>query len=344
MQKYDIVAEIGQAHEGSLGIAHSYIDAMAQAGVNAVKFQTHIAEAESSEFEPFRVKFSYEDCSRFDYWKRMEFSEEQWIGLKTHCDEAGVEFLSSPFSLAAIDMLERVGVKRYKVGSGEVNNHLLLEYLAKTGKPILLSSGMSSFEELDASVAHFKAFDTPLSIFQCTTSYPTHPDNWGLNVIQELKQRYRVPIGYSDHSGDIYACLFAAAQGAELFEFHAVYDKAMFGPDAKSSLTPAEVSKLVKGLRQYEKSLLNPVDKTTNSKYSELKGIFEKSLAVNKDLPAGHVLRLEDLETKKPKGRGINAAEFRSILGAKLVRPLSKWNFLNKTDLDEKENMCCCNG
>ena len=331
---YDIIAEIGQAHEGSLGIAHSYIDAMARAGVNAIKFQTHIAEAESSKFEPFRVKFSYEDDSRFDYWKRMEFSEEQWIGLKTHCDEVGIEFLSSPFSLAAVDMLERIGVKRYKVGSGEVNNHLMLEYLAKTGKPILLSSGMSTLEELDNSVALVKAYGTPLSIFQCTTSYPTKPENWGLNVIHEFKQRYKVPIGYSDHSGDIFACLFAAAQGAELFEFHAVYDKSMFGPDAKSSLTPAEVSKLVKGLRQYENSLLNPVDKNTNSQYTELKVIFEKSLAVNKDLPEGHVLRLEDLETKKPKGRGINAAEFQSILGAKLVRPLSKWDFLNKTDID----------
>lgn len=332
----DIIAEIGQAHEGSLGIAHSYIDTMAQTGVNAIKFQTHIAEAESSEFEPFRVKFSYEDDTRFDYWKRMEFSEDQWIGLKTHCDEVGIEFLSSPFSLAAIDMLERIGVRRYKVGSGEVNNHLMLEYLAKTGKPVLLSSGMSSFAELDDSVALLKAFGTPLSIFQCTTSYPTKPENWGLNVIHELKQRYGVPIGYSDHSGDIYACLFAAAQGAELFEFHTVYDKSMFGPDAKSSLTPAEVSKLVKGLRQYEQSLLNPVDKSSNSQYSELKGIFEKSIAVNKDLPAGHVLRLEDLETKKPKGKGINAAEFQNVLGARLARPLSRWEFLNKTDLDEK--------
>ena len=333
---FDIIAEIGQAHEGSLGIAHSYIDAMAQAGVNAIKFQTHIAEAESSEFEPFRVKFSYEDETRFDYWKRMEFSEDQWIGLKKHCDEVGIEFLSSPFSLAAIDLLERVGVKRYKVGSGEVNNHLMLEYLAKTGKPVLLSSGMSSFEELDDSVALLKSFDTPLSIFQCTTSYPTQPENWGLNVIVELKKRYGVPIGYSDHSGDIFACLFAAAQGAELFEFHAVYDKSMFGPDAKSSLTPAEVSKLVNGLRQYEQSLLNPIDKSSNSNYSELKRIFEKSLAVNKDLPSGHVLRLEDLESKKPKGKGINAADFQNILGARLVRPMCKWEFLNKIDLDEK--------
>lgn len=102
-----LIAEIGQAHEGSLGIAHSYIDALATTGVNAVKFQTHIAHAESSEFEPFRVKFSYEDDTRYDYWKRMEFSAEQWAGLKQHCDDKGLEFISSPFSNAAVDLLEK---------------------------------------------------------------------------------------------------------------------------------------------------------------------------------------------------------------------------------------------
>lgn len=113
-----LIAEIAQAHEGSLGIAHSYIDALAETGVNAVKFQTHIAEAESSAFEPFRIKFSYEDATRYDYWKRMEFTPAQWDGLREHCDRAGLEFISSPFSLAAVDLLETVGVKRYKIGSG----------------------------------------------------------------------------------------------------------------------------------------------------------------------------------------------------------------------------------
>ena len=109
-----IIAEIAQAHEGSLGIAHSYIDALSETGVNAVKFQTHIAEAESSVFEPFRVKFSYEDNTRIDYWKRMEFTPEQWKGLKEHCDEVGLEFMSSPFSLAAVELLESVGIQKGK--------------------------------------------------------------------------------------------------------------------------------------------------------------------------------------------------------------------------------------
>ncbi|WP_311196036.1 N-acetylneuraminate synthase family protein [Antarcticibacterium sp. 1MA-6-2] len=125
-----IIAEIAQAHDGFLGIAHSYIDALSKTGVDAVKFQVHIAEAESSIHEPFRVKFSTQDKSRFDYWKRMEFSVEQWQELRTHCDEAGVEFMASPFSNAAVDLLEKLEVKRYKIGSGEVNNFLMLEKIA----------------------------------------------------------------------------------------------------------------------------------------------------------------------------------------------------------------------
>ena len=143
-KKIEIIAEIGQAHEGSLGIAHSYIDALVDAGIKVIKFQTHIAEAESSIYEPFRINFSYEDKCRFDYWRRMEFSEEEWNGLKSHCDRLGVEFLSSPFSLQAVELLERLDVKRYKVGSGEITNKLLLKRIAETKKPIILSTGMSS--------------------------------------------------------------------------------------------------------------------------------------------------------------------------------------------------------
>ena len=142
-----LIAEIGQAHDGSLGILHSYIDAVATTGVDAIKFQTHIAEAESSAAEPFRVNFSYEDATRYDYWHRMSFTKAQWIEIKKHCEEVGLEFMSSPFSQSAVDLLEEIDVKRYKIGSGEVNNFLMLEKIAKTGKPIILSSGMSSFVE-----------------------------------------------------------------------------------------------------------------------------------------------------------------------------------------------------
>lgn len=328
-----IIAEIGQAHEGSLGIAHSYIDALAGTGVDAVKFQTHIADSESSQFEPFRVKFSYEDDTRLDYWRRMEFTPEQWTGLMSHCEEKDMEFISSPFSNAAVELLEKLGVGKYKIGSGEVSNFLMLEKIAKTGKHIILSSGMSSFSELDASVAFLKSKNAPMSILQCTTAYPTQPKEWGLNVIGELKARYGVPVGFSDHSGDIYACLAATALGAELLEFHVVFDKRMFGPDAKSSLTIDETKKLVDGVRQIKTSLTSPIDKSDNNKFSELKSIFEKSLAINKNLPKGHRICLEDLEAKKPKGQGIDAKDYPKVVGMPLLKDLSSGSFLNHADL-----------
>ena len=328
-----IIAEIGQAHEGSLGIAHSYIDALAKTGVDAVKFQVHIAEAESSIHEPFRIKFSTQDKSRFDYWKRMEFSLEQWQELKNHCDEAGVEFMASPLSNAAVDLLEQLGVKRYKVGSGEVNNFLLLQKIAATKKSLILSSGMSSFSELDETVAFLKNLKIDFSILQCTTSYPTRPENYGLNVIKELKERYNVTVGYSDHSARIETCIAATALGAEILEFHAVFDRQMFGPDASSSLEIEEIKQLVAAVKNISLAKQHPVNKADNSEFADLKNIFEKSLAVNKDLPAGHVLTFENLESKKPKGYGIEASKFQEVIGKRLKTDLKQWNFLREEDL-----------
>lgn len=328
-----IIAEIAQAHDGSLGIAHSYIDALAETGVNAVKFQTHIAKAESSDFEPFRVNFSYEDATRFDYWKRMEFSLEQWKGLKQHCVKSGLEFMSSPFSVAAVDLLEQLEVKRYKVGSGEVSNLLLLNRIAKTGKPILLSSGLSSLLELRQAHDFLKPFGNELTMLQCTTAYPTQPKQWGINLIAELHNEFKLPVGFSDHSGDIFACLAAAAAGAQVLEFHVVFDKKMFGPDAKASLTIDQVKLLVQGVRQMEIALAHPLRKSESEDLS-LKKMFGKSLAVNKDLKKGHLIALSDLESKKPEGHGVKAADFEQVLGKKLIKDLPAFAFLKKEDLE----------
>lgn len=333
MFKVFIIAEIAQAHDGSLGILHSYIDALAATGIDAIKFQTHIAEAESSTYEPFRVKFSYEDDTRFDYWKRMEFTLEQWKGIKKHCDEVGVEFISSPFSNMAVDWLEEIGVQKYKIGSGEVSNFLMLEKIAKTGKEIILSSGMSSFSELDDTIHFLKPFGNKLSVLQCTTKYPTKAEDIGLNVISELKMRYELPVGLSDHSSTIYPSLSAVSLGAQILEFHVVFDKTMFGPDSKSSLTIAEVKQLVEGVRFIEKSLQNKIDKNNNEKYQELKKIFEKSLAINKDMKAGDVISFDDLEAKKPSDHGISAKEYKKVLGKKIKKDMKKWDFINMDDL-----------
>lgn len=329
-----LIAEIAQAHDGSLGILHSYIDAVAKTGVQAIKFQMHIAEAESSIHEPFRVKFSKEDATRYDYWKRMEFSLEQWKEIKAHCDEVGLDFICSPFSNMAVDWLEEVGVHTYKVGSGEVNNLLLLEKITQTGKPIIISSGMSSFTELDQTVTFLKSKKADFSILQCTTAYPTQPEQYGLNVIAELKERYNVPIGFSDHSASTSTGIAAVALGAEILEFHVVFHKEIFGPDTAASLTLMQTKLLVEAVNKIHIAQNNPINKNNNEAFKELKSIFEKSLAINIDLPKGHTITFADLESKKPSGFGISAQKFNEVIGKKLVNNKTKWDFLNEEDLE----------
>ncbi|WP_299550048.1 N-acetylneuraminate synthase family protein [Seonamhaeicola sp.] len=328
-----LIAEIGQAHNGSLHKAHDYIEAIATTGVNAIKFQTHIAEAESSIYEPFRVKFTDKYATRFDYWKAMQFTLEQWQELKAHCDDVQIEFMSSPFSNAAVDLLEEVGVACYKIGSGEVNNFLLLEKIAQTSKPVILSSGMSSYEELDKTVDFLKSKEVVFSIMQCTTAYPTQPEQYGLNVIQELKARYGVRVGFSDHSARAETAIAAVALGAEILEFHTVFSKNDFGPDVSSSLTINEIKALTEAVRNIEKALISPVDKFDNSKFAELKSIFEKSLSINKDLKAGHAIQFSDLEAKKPANKGIPASIFKEVIGKRLVKDMKQWDFLTEDDI-----------
>lgn len=325
-----VIGEIGQAHEGSIGLAHAYIDALAHAGANAAKFQVHLADAESSIYEDFRVKIPYQNGSRFDYWKSMEFTAEEWNGLKKHCEKAGLHFLASPFSLAAVDLLNAIGVIGFKIGSGEVDNLPMLDKIAATGKPVILSSGMSSWAELDQAVMLLKSRGTAVSILQCTTAYPAKPHQWGLNVMHEMSQRYQVSVGFSDHSGDIFACLAAAALGAGLLEFHVTFDKRMSNPDASSSLTFRQATTLITGIRRIETALNFPVNKDANATFSRMKSMFGKSLAVNRDLRKGERIQCTDLETKKPAGFGVAAARYQEVLGKTLTRDIAQWEFLTE--------------
>ena len=329
-----IIAEVGQAHDGSLGIAHSFIDALSDTGVDIVKFQTHIAEVESSKYEPFRINFSYEDATRYDYWERMEFTLEQRKGLADHCAEVGLEFMSTPSSLAAVDLLEKVGVKRYKVGSGDISNKLLLKKLSLTAKPVILSTGMSITEEIQNALLQFSTSKNHISLLQCSSKYPTEPQDVGLNLIHKYKSIFKCPVGYSDHSGDIFACLAAVALGAELIEFHTIFDKKMFGPDSRSSITIREIKQLAKGVKYISSTIHNPVGEDVPKEIAKMKSIFEKSLSINKNLEKGHIIKFEDLEGKRPSGHGINPSNYEDALGKKLKVNKLKYEFLNYEDLE----------
>ena len=330
-----IIGEVAQAHDGSLGMAHAFIDAIADSGADAVKFQTHIAEAESSPSEPWRVKFSSQDATRYEYWKRMEFSEDQWHGLKRHAAERQLLFLSSPFSLEAVDLLHRVGVPAWKVASGEVNNVRLLQALGQTGLPVFLSTGMSPLSEIDAAVELLKGCGVPLAVLQCTSVYPSPPERIGLNLIEFFRTRYGCAVGLSDHSGTIYPGLAAAVLGIEVLEIHVTLSREMFGPDVMSSVTTDEVRQMVRGIRFIEQMRANPVAKDSLSEeLSPLRQMFTKSIVSRVALASGTVLREEHLTVKKP-GTGIPANQIGNLIGKRLSRAVERNQALHFKDIED---------
>jgi len=330
-----VIAEIGLAPDGSLGLAHAYIDEAARGGADAVKFQTHIAAAESTPAEPFRVKFSRQDATRYEYWRRMEFTEEQWRGLAAHAGDRGVMFLSSPFSVEAVELLTRVGMPMWKIASGEVSNLPLLDAVVATGQPVLLSSGMSGLAELDKAVDRVRRAGLPLAVMQCTTAYPCPPERIGLNMLAVLRDRYRCFVGLSDHSGTIYPGIAAAALGSDVLEVHITMSRGMFGPDVPASVTIEELRQLVDGVRFVETMLSHPIDKDAVARdMTPLRAIFTKSLVARTPLRAGTVLTVDHLAAKKP-GTGIPAERLPEMVGRVLRRDLTTDEQLRPEDVGE---------
>lgn len=306
-----IIAEIGSVHDGSFGNALRLVDAAAGAGANVIKFQTHIPEAETLKNAPNPSYFNNE--SRYEYFQRTSFTIDQWRRIAKHCADMNVSFLSSPFSLEAVDLLESVGVDSYKIPSGEVANTPLLERVRKTGKPIYLSSGMSNWYELDRAV-EILSVNELLTIMQCTSAYPCPPEKVGLNVIPEMKKKYQIDVGFSDHTLGFAASIGAVVTGANVIEKHFTFSKLMYGSDAMHSMEPLEFRKFCQEVSDAFRMRESLVDKDDLTPFKEIKKIFEKSIVTSKKLKAGTVLSLEDLSYKKP-GDGIKASEYRNLIG-----------------------------
>ena len=331
-----IIAEIGQAHDGSLGLAHCFIDAAAKAGADAIKFQTHLAEAESTLDEPFRVKFSFQDKTRFDYWRRMEFSPEQWAGLARHAEDKKLVFLSSPFSIEAVEMLAKLGVPAWKIGSGEFWSDGLLSAIKDSEKPLLISTGMSDWAELEAMATGLIDDQYPFGMLQCTSRYPVSLEDVGLNVIEEIRKKISCPVGLSDHSGTIFPAVAAMARDAALIEVHVTLSREMFGPDVTSSLTTDELRLLVECRDAFWTMDQNPVDKNEMAQnLNGMRDLFSKSIALKMRLNSGHVLQKSDLCLKKP-GTGIPIKDIDKVVGRVLIRDIGvnrllRWDDLNET-------------
>lgn len=328
-----VIGEIAQAHDGSLGAAHAYIDAIADAGADVIKFQTHIAAAESTRQEPWRVKFSYEDDLRYDYWERMQFTEEQWIGLKEHAEKRGLIFLSTPFSVDAAQMLDRMGMTMWKISSGEVSDPWLLEFILSTKKPIIFSTGMSTTGEVDAYAKKLASRGADYALLQCTTNYPVAPERVGLNVLEDFIRKYPV-VGLSDHSGEMWPSLSAVTMGAKIIEVHVCLSKYDFGPDVPASLTNDKFAEMIRGIRFISKMKNNPVNKDDlSSELSRNSRIFAKSVCAKIPIARGAVLTKEMLALKKP-ANGIPAGDVDSVIGKTVNKDFAPDDFIQYSDVE----------
>lgn len=329
-----VVGEVAQSHDGSLGLAHAFIDAISRAGADAVKFQAHIADAESTPSEPWRLKFSQQDISRYDYWKRMEFTEDQWLSLRNHAHDRGLHFLSSPFSIPAVELLERIDVDAWKIPSGELSNPMLLDRIVRNNLPVILSTGMSSMTEIDAAVALIRKSNSPLTVLQCTSVYPCPPELVGLNMLSAFRERYQCGVGLSDHSGTIYPSLVAASIAVDMVEVHITLSREMFGPDVASSITTTELRQLVDGIGFIEKMMSTMVDKNSVAdRMLAMRDAFTKSLIAAVDLASGTVLSRNHLSAKKP-GTGISVSRVDEIVGKRLRRAIRANEFLALEDFE----------
>lgn len=334
LKKIQIIAELGNTHDGSFGLAKQMIRTAADCGVDAVKIQTHIFDAESLPNAPNPPYFK--DETRKEYFERTSFSKEQYLRLTNFSEkECGVEFLSSPFSYEAVHFLEEVGMRRYKIPSGEVSNIPMLIEVAKTGKPVILSSGMSPWSDIDLAVSTLRNNGcSDLSILQCASRYPCPPEQVGLNVIAELKARYKVPIGYSDHTLGCAAPFAAATLGAAIIEKHFTLSTLMYGSDAKHSMEPDEFRVMVTGIRQIKAMLSHPVSKDKAvGDLDEMKRVFEKSIVTRAAVPKGTVITKDMIAAKKP-GTGIPARYFDDIVGKSSVVDLPENHIILIDDIE----------
>lgn len=330
-----VIAEVAQSHEGSLGQALAFIEVAASCGVQAIKFQTHIAAQESTRREPWRVPFSQQDASRYDYWQRMEFTFEQWRLLKEQAERHGLVFLSSPFSVRACEWLEALGISAWKIASGEVHNPEILDWVRRTGKPLLLSGGLSSHESLLNLAARLRS-TSPVGLLHCTSRYPTPPEEVGMNQFEALREAAgELPVGLSDHSASPVPGVVATYLGASLIEVHLTLHERQFGPDVVASLTPVGLTALVDGVRFAWAMRQSPVVKATQlGNLGFNPAIFGRSWVAARDLPQGHRLTPDDLAFKKPGG-GLGYEHREALLGRVLRAAVEFDHEFTWMDFDE---------
>lgn len=313
-----IIAEAGVNHNGDVHIAKKLIDAACEAGADIVKFQTFQSEklvtknAKKAKYQSKNLQS--EDDSQLAMLKKLELSYENHIELFEYCKKKEIEFLSTPFDFSSIDMLEKLSIGLWKIPSGEITNYPHLLRLAKTGKPIILSTGMCRIEEIRQAVELIKENgNNEITLLHCNTQYPTPFCDVNLKAMKTLEMEFNLPVGYSDHTAGIEVSIAAVALGAKVIEKHFTLDKNMEGPDHKASLDPKELKAMVQSIRNIEQSLGNGEKAPSLSEQANI-AIVRKSIVAKRAIKKGEVLTEENLTTKRP-GNGISPMKWNEVLG-----------------------------
>ena len=324
-----VIAEAGINHNGDPKIAAELVEAAAAAGADAIKFQTHFPEHEMLKGG---ATAAYVGESLFDLLTRTALSKEAHVQMRELASRKGIVFLSTPFSREAADFLESIGVPAYKTGSGELTNIPLQRHIARKGKPMIVSTGMSTPEEIDATVRALREEHAQFALMHCTSTYPTPYPHVQLGCIAGLKERYGVPVGFSDHTLGNFAAFAAVAAGAQLFEKHFTVSRSLPGPDQQGSMEPRELEELVRGIRAIEQSL--GAAKKIQPGEQDVRDMALHSVVSIRDIAAGATIGPDDVWAKRP-GTGIPARQLSEVTGRVAKRAIAKDQLIQWDDLRE---------
>lgn len=330
-----IVAEAGVNHNGSLDLAKRLIDVAAEAGADAVKFQTFRANRLASPAAPkagYQLQTTDSGESQYQMLKRLELSREAHYVLKDYCSERNIVFLSTPFDEESADLLEELKVPLYKLGSGEVTNWPLLRHIACKGKPVILSTGMSFLSEVEEAVRILRDGGCPqIVLLHCVTNYPADAQDANLKAIQTMALALQIPVGYSDHTVGVEVAIAAVAVGARVIEKHFTLDRSLSGPDHRASLEPEELKSMVSGIRTVERALGSGLKIPARSEL-ENRTIVRRSLAASVEIPEGTILAPHLLKGLRP-ATGISPNFLEQIVGRKAKRSLQAGELIKWSDL-----------
>ncbi len=318
-----VIAEAGVNHNGDPALAHRLIEVAAAAGADAVKFQTFRSEALVSRHAPkapYQVETTGGGETQLEMLRRLELSPETFAALAEACRRRGILFLSSPFDTASADDLEGLGVVAFKTGSGELTNLPLLEHLAAKGRPLIVSTGMATLDEVDAAVTIVRRHGAPVALLHCVSAYPAPPEESNLRAMDSLRERFRCPVGFSDHTPGLTVALAAIALGASILEKHFTVDRSLPGPDHRASLDPGELAALIAAVRQVE-AALGDGQKRPMPAELPTRRVARKSLVAARALQRGETLTAACVAVKRP-GTGIPPGDLPQALGRRLRRDL----------------------